>query len=66
MTRNRTIMMMTTNLALHPNKQFRNPAGGIDRVKCFLEDFGDGRCVCREGYMRAKSHIKAIEVRDKF
>ena len=32
-----------TNLALHPDEQFRNPAGWIDDLKCFFEEFGDVR-----------------------
>ena len=68
---NRIIMMMVgqtvTNLARHPNKQFRNPAGWIDGIKRFLKDTGDGRWGGpRELYMRAERHIKLIEVREKF
>ena len=58
-----------TNLALHPDKQFWNPAGWIDDLlKYFLEEFGDVRWACQRSMMnlKAKIHIKAIEVREKF
>ena len=59
-----------TNLALHPDYQFGNPARRINGVKIFREDLGDVRSARQRlgpsTRKKAKRHINAIEVREKF
>ena len=55
-----------TNLALHPNYQFREPARRINGVKNSPENLVDETAVRPFTRKKAKRHIKAIEVREKF
>jgi hypothetical protein len=51
-----------TNLALHPDKQFRNSAARVYGVKYFHEDLGDIRSIPPPQSMRAHRYIKVIEI----
>ena len=57
-----------TNLALHPNYQFREPARRINGVKNSPENLVDETAVrpITRSRKKAKRNIKAIEVREKF
>ena len=55
-----------TNLALHPDQQFRNPAARVYGVERFRENLGDVRWNHRPWSMRAHRYIKLIEIRKEF
>ena len=52
-----------TNLTLHPDQQFRNPAARVYGVKRFHENLGDVRCIRHPRSMGAHRYIKVIEIR---